>query len=100
MSAFVVWDSIRKFDSRSVRLAGKNFSTDKLNLTNEHSFAASSSSHKNAVGITTDAKGKIVALTAVSTKASKPKKAVAKTGLGVSSSPRADFWREPRARRG
>ena len=84
MSAFVVWDAIRKFDSRSVRLAGKNFSKDKLNLTNEHSFAASSSAHKNAVGITTDATGQIVALTSVSKKSTKPKKAVAKTHLGVS----------------
>lgn len=50
-SAFVVWDAIRKFDSHAVRLGGKKFSTDKLNLTNVHSFSASGLAQPRALGI-------------------------------------------------
>ena len=54
MSSFVVWDSMRKFDSRAIRKSGTIeavvFSSDPMSLTNLHSFAASSA-QASALGL-------------------------------------------------
>jgi hypothetical protein len=86
MSDFVVWETIRRTDSRAIakRNAGV-FSSDAMNLTGRHNFASSGSQSK-AVGITAvKGKGKKAILklvTKVAGSANKPKKAYKTAVLG------------------
>lgn len=87
MSSFVVWDSLRKFDSHAVRLGGKTFSTDPLNLTAVHSFSASGVAQTRAIGIRAIAKAdkadKSTPIVAVTRRKSVKNAKTAQTRLGV-----------------
>ena len=98
-SSFVVWDVIRKFDSKAVKLADKRFSTDANNLTGMHSYTASGFAQA-AVGMRAVPKKKMGAkepAPIVAFKSAKGKIAATKTRLGVRRRPRGAPRAAPRA---
>ena len=51
MSNFLIWETVRKSDSRAIKKSVGTFSSDPLNLSNLHSFSSTSVAQGKALGI-------------------------------------------------